>query len=95
MLSSGQRRSLFARLARWRGALLVGALALGACTARHKVDGDLVRSVQFSGNNHSPISGHNDSNLRSQMEMRDSAWGVTTFPLLFFVPPVAYVEHRF
>jgi outer membrane protein assembly factor BamA len=71
--------------------VLVLVLACVGCSARHKVDGDLVRSVSMSGNAHGVTAGQNDSLLRSVMEQGKSPFGATFFPLMFFVPPVPYV----
>jgi outer membrane protein assembly factor BamA len=68
--------------------LLLGAALLGAaCSpARHEVEGDIVHDVKFSGNG-GLNSGHNDYQLRQQMEQQDSPFGTFTWPFLYWADP--------
>ncbi len=67
--------------------LLVFLLFCVACTpARKKVRGDIVRRVRFEGNG-GALSGNNDYQLRKAMEQSASAFGLKTFPLLYFIDP--------
>jgi len=70
---------------RW---LLLGVLAwVAACTpARKEVDGNIVRSVTFEGNG-GLGSGHNNLQLRSQMEQGSSKFGLLTWPFIYTVDP--------
>lgn len=62
---------------------------LAACTpARREVEGSIARRIRFEGNG-GPFSGHNDLQLRGQMEHDHTAFGVLLFPLNLFVDPVA------
>lgn len=71
----------------WRRLLALLVVLLTACTpARREVQGDIVRAIHFEGNGGS-FSGHNDYQLRLQMEQGDSPAGLLTFPLMYFVSP--------
>lgn len=60
---------------------------LVACTpARKKVRGDIVRDIAFTGNG-SVYSGHNDYQLRTQLEQEESALGALTWPLSLVIEP--------
>jgi outer membrane protein assembly factor BamA len=78
---------------RWLRQLLglgLGAVLVGACTpARKEVDGNIVRSVHFEGNG-GLGSGHNDLQLRGQMEQGSSKFGLLTWPFIYTVDPVVY-----
>lgn len=72
--------------ARFRG-LFWALLALSACVpARRKVAGEIVRSIEFVGNGAS-FSGHNDLQLRKQLEQETTGRGLLLFPLSVFVEP--------
>lgn len=61
---------------------------LAACVpARRKVDGDIVRSVRFVGNDARPFSGQTDYDLRRALSTRPTGFGLTTWPLLYTVDP--------
>lgn len=63
-------------------------ITLAACSpARREVDTDLVARVKFEGNG-GPLSGHNNYQLRSQMEQGTSSFGALTWPLMYFAEPV-------
>lgn len=63
-------------------------LVVVACTpARRKVRGDIVRDITFAGNG-GVMSGHNDYQLRTQIEQEDSTFGVLTWPMSGLVEPV-------
>lgn len=65
-------------------------LSVLACTpARHKIDGDIVRDIAFSGNG-GAYSGHNTLQLRQQMVQRESALGLGIWPLMYLVDPIPY-----
>lgn len=63
---------------------------LAACVAcvpaRRKVGGEIVRSIAFEGNG-GALSGHNDLQLRKQMEQEVTSAGLLLFPLNTFVEP--------
>lgn len=62
-------------------------MLLVACTpARHKVRGDIVRDITFTGNA-GVLSGQNDYQLATQIEQEDSAFGLLTWPLSGLVEP--------
>lgn len=64
-------------------------LLLAACVpARHKVDGDIVRDISFVGNG-GAYSGHNDYQLRVQMEQKETRFGLLAWPLIYTVRPRA------
>jgi len=68
----------------WLWLVLVWGIA---CTpARKEVDGNIVRSVTFEGNG-GLGSGHNNLQLRSQMEQGDSKFGLLTWPFIYTVDP--------
>jgi len=80
-------------LSRLPFALLVvcATLWVGGCTAaRKEVHTDVVRSVSFSGNGGLFSFEQGDYLLKGQMEQGDSPWGVTIFPMKYWVEPVAY-----
>jgi outer membrane protein assembly factor BamA len=63
------------------------AFCLLACSpARREAETDIVRGIRFEGNG-GPMSGHNDYQLRAQMEQKSSAVGVLVWPLTYFVEP--------
>ncbi|MEZ4239235.1 MAG: BamA/TamA family outer membrane protein [Myxococcota bacterium] len=61
-------------------------LLLACATARHRAEGDIVRHVDFAGNG-GVFSGHNDYQLRQQMQQPHSRWGVLVWPFLYTVDP--------
>ena len=62
-------------------------LGLMACSpARREAETDIVRSIRFDGNG-GPLSGHNDYQLRAQLEQETSAAGVLVWPLTYWVEP--------
>lgn len=68
----------------------MGILGAAACTpARKEVDGNIVRSIHFEGNG-GLGSGHNDLQLRSQMEQHATSFGLLTWPFIYTVDPVPY-----
>ncbi len=73
---------------RWlRYLMLWGLAVMAACTpARKEVDGNIVRSIHFDGNG-GLGSGHNDLQLRSQMEQNASKFGLLTWPFIYTVDP--------
>lgn len=61
---------------------------LAACTARRRVDGDVVRNIAFTGNGNvltRPLSGQTDYQLRSQLSVHQAPFGAFTVPLSFTV----------
>jgi hypothetical protein len=73
----------------WHHLLLALLIVLSACTpARRRGDPNLavLRSVHFEGNG-GPLSGHNDLQLRQQMEIKPSKPGVLMWPLMYLVEP--------
>ena len=75
------------RPAWWRVLLWLCFLCTVACTpARREVRGDLITQVRFEGNG-GPFSGHNDYQLRSQLEQERSGFGALLFPLMYVARP--------
>ncbi|MCB9685339.1 MAG: BamA/TamA family outer membrane protein [Alphaproteobacteria bacterium] len=71
---------------------IAAALALtliGCVPARHKVDGTIVRRIHFEGNG-GLLSGQSDYQLRQGLEERASAFGLTTWPLIYTVDPKVF-----
>lgn len=67
---------------------LGACLLLAACTpARREVQTDIVRRIRLEGNG-APFSGHNDLQLRSAMQQRQSPALTLTFPFMYFTQPV-------
>ena len=66
--------------------LLLLVFCVGCTSARKKVRGDIVRRVQFEGNG-GALSGNNDYQLRKAMEQSATAFGLRTFPLMYFIDP--------
>ncbi|HHO51052.1 MAG TPA: hypothetical protein ENK18_09325 [Deltaproteobacteria bacterium] len=62
---------------------------LGCTPALHRVDGDIVRDIAFSGNG-GAYSGHNTLQLRQQMVQKETSLGLGIWPLMYLVDPVAY-----
>ncbi len=61
--------------------------AIGCLTpARQEIDTDIVRSIRFEGNG-GFLSGQTDYQLASQMAQGDTAFGLLTWPLMYFVEP--------
>jgi outer membrane protein assembly factor BamA len=64
---------------------------LSACVpARRKVEGNIVRSVHFEGNDSRPFSGQTDYELRQAVRTRATGFGLTTWPLVYTVEPRQY-----
>lgn len=84
-----RRRSLSTRAPfALRGWWLLWICWLIACTpARRELDGDLVRRIQFEGNE-GAFSGQNDLQLRAAMEQKTSPWFTFTWPFMYFNQPV-------
>lgn len=76
----------------WMRRLVLLTMAwLAACTpARRELDPSInaVRHIHFEGNG-GPYSGHNDLQLRQQMETQASAFGLLVWPLMYVVEPEA------
>ncbi|TNE84686.1 MAG: hypothetical protein EP330_28870 [Deltaproteobacteria bacterium] len=62
---------------------MILVLAVACTPARREVDTDLVARVSFEGNG-GPLSGHNDYQLRAQMEQGTSSFGALIWPLMYF-----------
>lgn len=73
----------------FRRLTLIAMVWLVACTpARREIDPSInvVRNIHFDGNG-GPYSGHNDLQLRQQMETDGSAFGLLIWPLMYIVEP--------
>lgn len=80
----------------WQTRLLWLGLALlvAACTpARREVQGDIVKSIRFAGND-GLFSGHNDYQLRGAMVQSDTSFGLMVWPLIYWVDPQTLDERR-
>lgn len=67
---------------------LLLVLFVAGCTARRRVDGDVVRNIAFMGNGSlvtRPLSGQTDYQLRSQLSAHPAPFGAFTVPLSFTV----------
>ena len=64
-------------------------LLLACTSARRRVDGVVVRDIDFEGNG-GALSGHNAYQLRAAMVQRQSAVGLLTWPLTYSVKPEVY-----
>jgi outer membrane protein assembly factor BamA len=74
-----------------RALVLSLLLLLAACVpARRKVEGNIVRSVHFEGNDDRPFSGQTDYELGAALETRATGFGLTTWPFVYTVDPRAY-----
>lgn len=79
------------RASNWLLTLLL--LSLISCSARRRVDGDMVRHIKYQGNHHGFHSGQNDDVLRRHMNQKQSSFGALLFPLSLLVKPEAYNPH--
>lgn len=62
-------------------------LVASACVpARRKVDGNIVRDIAFDGNG-GAFSGQNDYQLRTQLEQRETGFGLGVWPFVYTVDP--------
>ncbi len=72
-----------------RTAPLALALALIACTGpRRRVEGDIVRSIEFRGNRDFITSAQHDDLLRRHMIQEQSPWGTFLWPISRWQEPV-------
>jgi len=65
---------------------LLVALAVACTPARKEVDGPIARRIRFVGNG-GLFSGHNDLQLRNQMEQDNTSMWVTVWPFLYWIDP--------
>lgn len=73
-----------------RPLLFALGLLLAACSPARREIGhnmDAVRHIRFTGNG-SAFSGQNDLQLEQQLEQQDSRFGLTLWPLMYWVDPV-------
>lgn len=73
------------RCARLWSSLLV-ALVVACTPARKEVEGPIARRIRFVGNG-GLFSGHNDLQLRNQMEQDNTSMWVTVWPFLYWIDP--------
>lgn len=73
------------RCARLWSSLLV-ALVVACTPARKEVEGPIARRIRFVGNG-GLFSGHNDLQLRNQMEQDNTSLWVTVWPFLYWIDP--------
>lgn len=79
------RKECMNRCTRLWSSLLVALLV--ACTpARKEVEGPIARRIRFVGNG-GLFSGHNDLQLRNQMEQDNTPLWVTVWPFLYWIDP--------
>ncbi|MEQ1500861.1 MAG: BamA/TamA family outer membrane protein [Myxococcota bacterium] len=69
-----------------RLAALAVVVLVGCSPVRRRADGNLVRAISFEGNG-GFFSGHNDYQLRRQMQQRDTKFGLLVWPLIYTVDP--------
>jgi len=75
----------------WTRWVAVLAVLLAACVpARRKVQTDVVKAIGFRGNGGFFDFSQGDYALMGAMEQKDSSFGVTVFPMMYWVHPVAY-----
>ncbi len=66
---------------------LAVALAVGCTPARRELpENNIARHINFEGNG-GPFSGHNDLQLRQQLESGHTKFGLLIWPLMYFVEP--------
>ena len=64
----------------------LGLVAAGCSPARHRAESDIVRDIHFTGNG-GFFSGHNDYQLRTQMQQQQSRFGLLVWPFIYTVTP--------
>jgi outer membrane protein assembly factor BamA len=76
-----------------RSLVLALALALSACAGpRRRVEGDIVREIEFRGNRDFVTSAQHDDLLRRQMMQKQSPWGTFAWPVSRWLDPVLLDE---
>ena len=66
--------------------LLVVLMACSPARRRAGPQANVLRNMHFEGNG-GPLSGHNNLQLEQQLETKESAFGLLTFPLTYLVEP--------